>query len=72
LAQLNQSLEARQQEIQRLRTQLGKAESAAENLRRSEEGPSRCRSLFQQAAQLLDESRDREKLLADAKVRHLR
>jgi hypothetical protein len=68
LAQLNQSLEARQQEIQRLRTQLGKAESAAENLRRSEEqaradaGRSSSR-----AAQLLDESRDREKLLADAK-----
>jgi hypothetical protein len=68
LAQLNQSLAARQQEIQRLRTQLGKAETAAENLRRSEElaradaGRSSSR-----AAQLQDESRDREKLLADAK-----
>jgi hypothetical protein len=68
LAQLNQSLAARQQEIQRLRMQLGKAETVAENLRRSEElarvdaGRSSSR-----AAQLLDESRDREKLLADAK-----
>lgn len=68
LAQLNQSLAARQQEIQRLRTQLGKSETAAETLRRGEEqaradaGRSSSR-----AAQLLDESRDREKLLADAK-----
>jgi TolA-binding protein len=68
LAQLNQSLAVGQQEIQRLRTQLGKAETAAENLRHSEEqaradaGRSSSR-----AAQVLDESRDREKLLADAK-----
>jgi hypothetical protein len=68
LTQLNQSLAARQQEIQRLRTQLEKSETAAQNLRRSEEqaradaGRSSSR-----AAQLLDESRDREKLLADAK-----
>jgi Anti-sigma-K factor rskA len=68
VAQLDQSLAAREQEIQRLHTQLGKAETAAENLKRSEElARADAGRSSSKAAQLLDESRDREKLLADAK-----
>jgi len=50
-------------EIQNLRSQLG-----AENLRRNREQPGRATAQStSQAAQLLEESRNQEKLLAEAK-----
>lgn len=60
-SQLNASLAAEQREIQNLRAQLGSAATTAENLRRSREQSS------SQIAQLLEESRDQEKLLSEAK-----
>jgi hypothetical protein len=63
LSQLNESVAASQREIQNLRAQLGK-----DNLRRNNEqageGSERTSS---QTAHLLDESRNQEKLLADAR-----
>jgi len=61
LAQVNQSLATRQREIQNLRTQLGNTEATAEKLRSNSEQSSH------QNAQLLDESRNQEKLLAEAR-----
>ena len=60
-AQLQESIAKEQREIQNLRAQLGNAAATAENLRRSGERSS------SQTAQLLEESRDQEKLLAEAK-----
>jgi Anti-sigma-K factor rskA len=57
LSKLNQSLATDQREIQNLRTQLGNAE----NLRRNSEQST------SHTAQLLDESRNQEKLLAEAR-----
>jgi hypothetical protein len=68
LSQLNDSLAARQREIQRLRTQLGNSVTTAENLRRSgEQARAEAERSSNRTAQLLDESRDQEKLLAEAK-----
>ena len=61
LSKLNQSLATDQHEIQNLRTQLGTAATTAENLRRNGEQSS------SHAVQLLDESRNQEKLLAEAR-----
>jgi hypothetical protein len=60
-SQLNASLAAQQREIQTLRAQLGNAATTAENLQRSREKSS------SQTAQLLEESRNQEKLLAEAR-----
>jgi hypothetical protein len=57
LARLNESLAAGQRENQNLRAQMGSASTTAENLRRSSS----------QNVQLLDESRNQEKLLAEAR-----
>jgi hypothetical protein len=68
LSQLNQSLATEQREIQNLRTQLGNATAAAHTLQRnSEQARGEAEHSSGQAARLLDESRDREKLLAEAK-----
>jgi hypothetical protein len=61
LSKLNQSLTADQHEIQNLRTQLGNAAATVENLRRNSERST------SHTAQLLDESRNQEKLLAAAR-----
>jgi hypothetical protein len=68
LSQLNESLAAKQKEIQRLRVQLENAATAAENLRRNQEQVrGEVERSSSRTAQLLDESRDQEKLLARAK-----
>jgi len=67
LSQLNQSVAADQREIQDLHTQLGNANATAENLRRNgaqAQGAARSSS---QTAQLLDDARNQEKLLAEAR-----
>ena len=68
ISQLNTSLSADLREMQNLRAQLGNATAAAENLRRSSEQASgdAARSSSQNV-QLLDESRNQEKLLAEAR-----
>jgi hypothetical protein len=60
-SQLNEALATEQREIQSLRTQLGGVTPSAESLRRNSEKSS------SQSVQLLDEARNQEKLLADAK-----
>jgi hypothetical protein len=68
LSQLNESLATEQREIQNLRAQLGNATATAETLRRdSEQARGQAERSSSQAARLLDESRDREKLLAEAR-----
>jgi hypothetical protein len=68
LSKLNESLTASQHEIQNLRTELGNATSTAENLRRNgEQARGDAERSSSQNAQLLDEARNQEKLLADAK-----
>jgi hypothetical protein len=68
ISQLNTSLTADQREIQNLRAQLGNAATTAENLRRSSERASdEADRSSSQNVQLLDESRNEEKLLAEAK-----
>ncbi len=68
LSQSNQSLETRQREIQNLHAQLAEASTAAENLRRNaEQVRSEAVRSSSQNAQLLDESRNQEKLLAQAR-----
>jgi len=68
LSQLNEKIVAEQREIQDLRVQLRSASAIAENLRTNGEqarggaGQSSSRN-----AQLLEEARDREKLLAEAR-----
>ena len=61
LSQSNDSLGAQQREIQSLRAQLQNAATTVENLRRNSQQSSA------QNAQLLDDSRNQEKLLAEAK-----
>lgn len=61
LSHLNQSLAEEQREIQNLRTQLSNVATSAKSLRRDREQSS------SRNAQLLDESRNQEKLLADAR-----
>jgi hypothetical protein len=67
-SQLNESLAARQREIQNLRSQLADVAAIAENLRHSsEQARGEAVRSFSHDAQLLEESRNQEKLLADAK-----
>jgi hypothetical protein len=68
ISQLNTSLTTDQREIQNLRAQLGNATASVENLRRStEQASGEAARSSSQNVQLLDESRNQEKLLADAK-----
>jgi hypothetical protein len=68
LTQLNQSLAEGQREIQSLRAQLGSATATAENLRRNgEQTRGEAERSSSRTAQLLDESRNQEKLLAEAR-----
>ncbi len=68
LSQSNQSLSTREREIQNLRTQLESAAAAAENLRQSAKlARGDAERSSSQAAQLVEESRNQEKLLAEAK-----
>ena len=68
LSQLNESFATEQREIQNLRSQLRNATATADALRRdSEQARGEAKQSSGQAARLLDESRGREKLLAEAK-----
>jgi hypothetical protein len=68
LSQSNGSAAAQQREIQNLRAQLGNLATTAENLRRnSEQARGAAERSSSQSVQLLDESRNQEKLLAEAK-----
>jgi hypothetical protein len=68
LSKLNESLTASQREIQNLRTELGNAANTAANLRRNgEQARGDAERSSSRNAQLLDESRNQEKLLAEAK-----
>jgi hypothetical protein len=68
LSKLNDSLTASQREVQNLRTELENATNTAENLRRSgEQARGDAERSSSQNAQLLDEARDQEKLLTEAK-----
>jgi hypothetical protein len=68
LSQLNDSLAARQHEIQHLRTQLENAAATVESLRiNGERAQVQAERSSSHNAQLLDEFRDQEKLLAKAK-----
>jgi hypothetical protein len=67
-AQLQESVAREQREIQDLRAQLGNAATTAENLRRnSEQARGEAARSSSQNAQFLDESRNQEKLLTEAK-----
>jgi hypothetical protein len=68
ISQLNTSHTADQSEIQKLRAQLGYAAASVENLRRSvEQASDQAARSSSQNVELLDESRNQEKLLAEAK-----
>jgi len=68
ISQLNSSLMTDQREIQNLRAQLGNAAGTTENLRRSgEQASGEAARSSSQNAELLDEARNQEKLLAEAK-----
>lgn len=68
LSQLNESLAAGQRETQELRVQLGNLSATAENLRRNtEQARGAAEHSSNQNAQLLEEARNQEKLLAEAK-----
>ncbi len=68
LSKLNESLTASQREIQNLRTELGNSATTAESLRRNgEQARGDAERSSSQNAQLLEESRNQEKLLAEAK-----
>jgi len=68
LSQLNESVAAGQREIHDLRAQLGNATTTAENLRRnSEQTRGEAERSSSRNAQLLEESRNQEKLLAEAR-----
>jgi hypothetical protein len=68
LSRLSQSLADEQREVQNLRTQLGNAATTAENLRRNtEQARGEAEQSSSRNAQLLDESRNQEQLLADAR-----
>jgi hypothetical protein len=69
LSRSNESLAAGQREVQNLRAQLGNLTAAAENLRRnSEQARGETERSSSRNVQLADESRNQEKLLADAKA----
>jgi hypothetical protein len=68
LSHLNESLTTGQREIQNLRAQLANVGTTAENLRRqSEQARGEAERSSSRNAQLLDESRNQAKLLAEAK-----
>jgi hypothetical protein len=68
LSRLNKSVAAGQREIQDLRGQLGSVSAAAENLRRnSAQAQADAERSSSRNVQLLEESRNQEKLLAEAK-----
>jgi hypothetical protein len=68
LSKVNESLETEQHEIQNLRGLLANAGRTAENLRRqSEQAQGEAERSSSRNAQLLDESRNQAKLLAEAK-----
>ena len=68
LSKLNDSLTASQREIKNLRTELGNSASTAENLRRNgDQARGDAERSSSQNAQLLDEARNQERLLAEAK-----
>ena len=68
LSQLNESVAASQREIQDLRAQLRNAATTSENLRRSsEQARGEAERSSSRDAQLLEESRNQEKLLAEAR-----
>lgn len=68
LSQLNESLVAGQREIQDLRAQLGNAATTADNLRRNtEQARGEAERSSSRNAQLLDEARNQEQLLAQVK-----
>jgi DNA-binding NarL/FixJ family response regulator len=68
LSRLNESVEADQREIQNLRSQLGNVSATAENLRRNSDlAHADAERSASASLQLLDESRNQEKLLAEAK-----
>jgi len=67
-SQLSESVAAQRREIQNLRAQLGNSAIIAENLRRNnEQAQGEAERSLSSNAQLLEESRNREKLLAEAK-----
>jgi hypothetical protein len=68
LSRLNDSFSAGQRQIQDLRARLGNAATTAENLRRnSEQARGEAERSSSRNAQLLDESRNQETLLAEAR-----
>jgi hypothetical protein len=68
LTKLNESLAASQHEIQNLRSELGNATNTAENLRRNgDQARGDAERSSSQNAQLLDEARNQEKLLTEAR-----
>jgi hypothetical protein len=68
LSQLHESVAASQREIQDLRAQLRNGATTAENLRHSsEQARGEAERSSSQTAQLLEESRNQEKLLAEAR-----
>jgi hypothetical protein len=67
-SQMNEALAAGQRRIEDLRTQLGNITATAENLRRnSEQARGEAERFSSRSAQLLEESRNQEKLLAEAR-----
>jgi hypothetical protein len=69
LSRSSESIAAQQREIQSLRTQLGSATATAENLRRSGgQAAGVAERSSTRNVNLLEESRDQEKLLAEAKA----
>jgi hypothetical protein len=68
LSQLSESLAEEQRQVQSLRAQLGNATTTAENLRRNaEQARGEAERSSGQNVQLLEESRNQEKLLAEAR-----
>ena len=67
LAQLNESVAASQREIQDLRAQLRNAATSSDLRRSSEQARGQAERSSSRAAQLLEESRNQEKMLAEAR-----
>jgi len=68
LSQLSKSLAEEQRQMQNLRAQLGNATTTAENLRRNaEQAQGEAERSSSRNVQLLEESRDQEKLLVEAR-----
>lgn len=73
VSQLNESLTVGQRELQQLRAQLGDLSATAEILRRNnEQARGNAERSSSQSVQLLEESRNREKLLAEARDEAIR